>query len=136
MQCQHDSATVAQMNQPFGLVVRDVPRDGNCMFSAVIIQLSGEHSHYTAETLRQTVRQYLGENPYIYAERTSHYRDFLADAVATDDTYNADTEAPNEEDKYTNSIEDPDERAELKWQNYLRRLQTGAYADDSTDRYR
>ena len=28
-----------------------------------------------------------------------------------------DTEAPNEEDKFINSIEDPDERAELKWQN-------------------
>ena len=100
------------------------------MFSAVVRQLSGEHSHYTADTLRQAVVKYLRENPYRDAERTCHYRDFIADAVATDDTYNADTEAPNEEDKFINSIEDPDERAELKWQKYLRRLQAGAYGDD------
>ena len=93
IQCQQDSATIAQIIQPVGWVVKDVPRDGNCMFSAVVRQLSGEHSHYTADTLRQAVVKYLRENPYRDAKRTSHYRDFIADAVPTDNT---DTEAPNE----------------------------------------
>ena len=60
--------TIAQIIQPVGWVVKDVPRDGNCMFSAVVRQLSGEHSHYTADTLRQAVVKYLRENPYRDAE--------------------------------------------------------------------
>ena len=52
-------------------VVKDVPRDSNSMFSAVVRQLSQadydcatEHSQYTAETLRQEVEDHLLENPY------------------------------------------------------------------------
>ena len=55
-----------------------------CMFSAVLRQVSGEHSHYTAESLRQAVVDHLRENPYRDAERTTHYRDFLSDTVRTD----------------------------------------------------
>ena len=41
-----------------------------------------------------------------------------------------DTETPDEEDLITNSIADPHEQAERKWQKYLRRLQAGTYGDE------
>ena len=100
------------------------------MFSAILRQVSGEHSHYTTETLRQAVVDHLRENPYRDAERTCQYRDFLSDVVRTDDAYNVDTEAPDVEDLIINSIADPHEQAERKWQKYLRRLQAGAYGDE------
>ena len=113
-QCQQDLASVTEMVRPHRWMVTDVPRDGDCMFSAVLRQVSGEHSQYTAETLRQAVVDHLRENPYRDAERTCHYRDFLSDVVRTDDAYNADTEAPDEEDLSINSITDPHEQAERK----------------------
>ena len=88
-QFQRDLATVTEMIHPHGWVVKDVPRDGDGMFSAVLRQVSGEHSHYTAETFRQAVVDHLRENPYRDAEHTCHYRDFLSDTVRTDDAYNA-----------------------------------------------
>ena len=59
-----DLATVTEMVHPHSWIVMDVPRDGDCMFSAVFRQVSGEHSHYTAESLRQAVVDHLRENPY------------------------------------------------------------------------
>ena len=115
------------MVRPHGWVVKDVPRDGDCMFLAALRQVSGEHSHHTAETFRRPVVDHLRENLYRDAEHTSHYRDCLSDAVRTDDAYNADTEAPDVEDQSINSIADPQKQAERKWQKYQRRLQAGAY---------
>ena len=55
-QLQQDMATITEFIQPTGWGVKDVPRDSNSMFSAVVRQLSQadydcttEHSHYTAE---------------------------------------------------------------------------------------
>ena len=68
---QQDMATITEFIQPTGWVVKDVPRDSNSMFSAVVRQLSQadydcaiEHSQYTADTLRQAVEDHLLENPY------------------------------------------------------------------------
>ena len=44
-------------------------------------------------------------------------------------TYNADTEAPSEQDAYINTIADPEQQAVLRWANYLDRLRSGAWGD-------
>ena len=70
-QLQQDMATITDTAQRNDWVVKDLPMDGNSMFSAVIRQLSGvhphcteEHSHYTVETLQRAVADYLIENPF------------------------------------------------------------------------
>ena len=62
-------------------------------------------------------------------EQNSVYRDFLAQPMATNDSYNADTEAPTEQDAYIDTIPDPEQQAELRWANYLNRLRNGAWGD-------
>ena len=64
-------ATITEFIQPTGWVVKDVPRDSNSTFSAVVRQLSQadydcatEHCQYTAETLQQAVMDHLLENPF------------------------------------------------------------------------
>ena len=46
-----------------------------------------------------------------------------------DDPFNADTEAPTKHDKFISSIEDPDMRQQLRWLQYLERLNAGAWGD-------
>ena len=39
------------------------------------------------------------------------------------------TEAPSEQDEYINSIEDPELQQQLRWLQYLERLNAGAWGD-------
>ena len=56
-------------------------------------------------------------------------REFVAAPIVSADSYNADTEVPNDEDEYINSIEDENTRRELRWCKYLERLKSTAWGD-------
>ena len=104
-------------------IVHDVPGDGNCLFNAIAYQLRslGMTVNNTSE-FRNVVANNLEEN-------SEFYRDFLAQPMASNDSYNADTEAPTEQDAYICTIADPEQQAELRWTNYLGRLRNGAWGD-------
>ena len=53
----------------------------------------------------------------------------LAQPMATNNSYNADTEAPGEQDAYIDTTADPEQQADLRWANYLDRLHSGAWGD-------
>ena len=103
--------------------IHDVPGDGNCLFNAIAYQLRsfGVTINDTSE-LRNVVADNLEEN-------SDFYRDFVAQPMATNDSYNADTEAPTEQDAHIDTIADPEQQAELRWTNYLNRLRNGAWGD-------
>ena len=82
-QLQQEMPTITDNAQRNDWVVKDLPMDGNSMFSAVVRQLSGvcprstvEHSHYTVETLQRAVADYLIENPY--QDHTLACQEFLS----------------------------------------------------------
>ena len=77
-----------------------------------------------ASSLRQIVISYLRDHGEFY----SH---FVHTAVASNDIYNADNEALDEEDAVIESIADPDQQRELRWQKYLRHLSRGAWSDST-----
>ena len=106
-----------------GFTIHDVPGDGNCLFNAITYQLRsfGVTINDTSE-LRNMVANNLEENG-------DFYRSFLAQPIATNNSYNADTEAPTEQDAYIDTIADPEQQAELRWANYLNRLRNGAWGD-------
>ena len=103
--------------------IHDVPRDGNCLFSAVLYQLEscGLFSS-TVEHLRQLVASYLEDH-------NDFYVNFVHDPILSEDPYNADNEHPNEEDVYIASMSDPTIRSRLRWEKYLRRLRNDASGD-------
>ena len=103
--------------------IHDVPRDGNCLFSAVLYQLEscGLFSS-TVEHLRQLVASYLEDH-------NDFYMNFMHDPELSEDPYNADNEHPNAEDVYITSMPDPTIRSHLRWEKYLRRLRNDAWGD-------
>ena len=117
-----DAAIFNSLARERGFTVRDVPRDGDCLFSAVEMQLENIGVHVGDRNLRE---EHLQSHPYT-RDGSSHLRDFV---IADDDYLNADTEAPSEPDEYITSIEDPDLRQQLRWLWYLERLNAGAWGN-------
>ena len=119
----HKLQTIASQN---GFTIHDVPYDGNCMFSAIAYQLNSTGvCGVDSSRLRQTIADFLEANK-------AQYCDFVCQPVAHNDNYNADTEPPTEEDKYIESIADPQLQKQLRWKNYLRCLKNGAWGDHIT----
>ena len=100
----------------------DVPRDGNCLFAAVETQLQRCEIQLGDESLREQLESFLENDG-------THLRDFLAAPVVSADSYNADTEVPNDEDECINAVEDAETRRELRWCKYLERLKSTAWGD-------
>ena len=75
--------------------------------------------------MRERVANHLANN-------STFYRDFLAQPIQSDDTYNADTEAPSEEDAIIDSVLDPEQQTQLRWERYLHRFRNGAWGDNLT----
>jgi DNA replication protein DnaC len=123
-----DMATLNLLARERGFIVRDVPRDGNCLFTAVEIQLQRYEIRRGDESLREQLVTYLQRNPYTH-DGTCHLREFVAAPVVSADAYNADTEVPNDEDLYINSVEDAETRQELRWCKYLESLKSTAWGD-------
>ena len=116
----HKLETVASQN---GFTIRDVPADGDCMFSAIVYQLSNIGICVDSQTLRQNVAEYMQANK-------ASYCDFVCQPVETNDGYNADTVPPTKEDEYIDSISDPQLQTELRWQKFLKELTDGAWGDN------
>ena len=112
----HKLEKIASQN---GFTVHDVPADGDCMYSAIVYQLSSIGIHVDSQILRHKVADYLQANK-------ASYCDFVCQAVERYDGSNADTVAPTEEDEYIASIADPQLQKELQWQKYLKQLKDGA----------
>ena len=102
-----------------GFVVHEVPLDGNCLFSAVCYQLQG--ISVSSDMLRSMLFAYLRSNPV-------KYMGFVSAPVFSHDPSNADTEQPDELDLEIESLSQ--NRAELRWDRYLCRLQTNACGDN------
>ena len=106
-----------------GFVVRNVPYDGNCMFSAVAHQLQSTGvCNVDSYILREMLCDHLESNSSLYSP-------FVSQPVASHHAYNADTEPPTDEDAYIDSIADPELQYMLRWERYLKRLRNGAWGD-------
>ena len=106
-----DFNTLTMLARRRGFTVKDVPRDGNCPFSAVEI-------YHDYRALRQDLCK-------LYTpDGTCHLRNFVSAPVV-----NADTKHPTDEDAFIESVQDLDTRADLHWQRYLTRLQQTAWGD-------
>ena len=123
-----DEVTLNFLARERGFSVRDVPRDGNCLFSAVAVQLDSLGIPPSKTSLREQLVEYLQEHPYIH-DSSSHFREFISASVISDDPSNADTEAPSQQDVFINSIENLRLRQQLRWLRYLERLHAGAWGD-------
>ena len=114
-----DEVTLNSLAHERGFSVRDVPRDGNCLISAVAVQLDRVDIQLGETSLREQLVEHLQPHPYTH-DGSSHFREFLSAPITSDDPSNADTEAPSEQDEYINSIEDPQLRQQLRWHNRAR----------------
>ena len=110
--------------------MRDVPLDGNCLFTVIETQLQRCEIQLRDESLREQLATFLEHHPYAH-DGTCHLRNFVAAPVVSDDSYNADAEVPNHKDEYINSIEDENIQQELQlhWCKYLERLKSSAWGD-------
>ena len=61
----HKLETIASKN---GFTIHDVPADGDCMYSAIVYQLSSIGIHVDSQILRQKVADYLRANKASYGE--------------------------------------------------------------------
>ena len=106
-------ATLTSLASERGFIVRDVGRDGDCLFHAVQQQLQKLRVEVHKDALRQHLAAYLEDHPYSH-----HLRDVLSQAIQSNDTLNADTEQPTEEDERIESEPDPSTRQQLCWCKY------------------
>ena len=60
------------------------------------------------------------------------YCNFVAQPIASDNAYNADTEAPTDQDAYIDSVQDPEQQMQLRWQKYKYGVRNGAWGDHVT----
>ena len=75
--------------------------------------------------MRKIVANHLENNSALYCN-------FLAQPLAYDNAYNADTEAPTDEDAYINTVHNPEQQMQLRWQKYIHRFRKGAWGDHIT----
>ena len=110
-----------------GFTVQDVSRDGNCLFSAEGVQLENLGIQIGDRNLRAELVEHLQSTPYTHG--SSHLRDYVSAPMIVDDPLNADTEAPTRQDEVISSVKDLDLRQQLRWLQYLERLNAGARGD-------
>ena len=72
--------------------------------------------------MREIVADHLESN-------SAFYRDFVAQPVKTDDAYNADTEAPSDQDAIIDSVHNIEQQMQLRWERYIHRSRNGAWGD-------
>ena len=113
----------AKANQS-GFTIRDVSANGDCLYNSVLCQLTSLGScNVCSSELREMVASYLDSHKDLYC-------DFVVQAIASDSTYNADTETPNAEDALIAAVTDPELRTQLMWNKYVRRVRSGAWGDN------
>ena len=117
--------TLQELARDNGFTIHDVPRDGNCMFSALAYQLQHAgicDAHCDSTELREMVATHL----QCYSSLYSH---FMSQPVHSHNAYDADTEPPSVEDTLISSITDPELCSELTCEQYITRLRNGAWGD-------
>ena len=98
--------TLNSLARDRGFSVRDVPRDGKCLFSAVAVQLDRLGIQSGETSLREQLVEYLQAHPYTH-DGYFHFREYIPAPVISDDPSNVDTEAPINQDEFIYSVEDP-----------------------------
>jgi len=71
---------------------------------------------------------FLQHHPYAH-DGTTHLREFVPAPVVSANSYNADTEVPNDDDALIESFEDVEMQQELRWCKYLEGLRSTAWGD-------
>ena len=72
--------------------------------------------------MRENVANYLDNNSVFY-------HDFLAQPVESNNAYNADTDAPGDEDAFIDTVSDPEQQVQLRWERYIQRFRNGAWGN-------
>ncbi|XP_066265422.1 uncharacterized protein [Branchiostoma lanceolatum] len=123
-----DPNDINRLAERHGHVVEDVPRDGNCFFSAVhvVLNKAGMHCGFPHEIRREVVT---------YLQRSTdvtRYQPCIPDAMENHQPAvgGYDVEQPEEVDFDIARISDPGERQTAKWNRYVDRLANGAWADN------
>ena len=98
------------------------------LFSAVAVQLNSLGVQPGETSLREQLVEYLEAHPYTH-DGSSHFRNYVSAPVVSDDPSNADTEAPSEQDNIISSVDNLQLRQQLRWLQYLERLNAGAWGD-------
>ena len=127
-QCSNEKYTVAlhrlqQRAKENGFQIFDVPRDGDCLFSATCHELK-KHDLFDGnkDDLRGDLAQYMRSNPVCDSDG-SQYKDFLPARFESDNPLNDDTGRPDNRDKAIEKIANEEERKRQRWQLYLERLE-------------
>ena len=111
-----------------GLIVKDLGfgGGGDCMFLSVLhgLEILGIQPSVSVRTLRHQLSTFLENNPY--SPDNTHLKESLCAPVLD----SCDTAEPTVEDYVIESVSDPDVRADLRWQKYLRDLQEGAWGEN------
>ena len=123
-----DFATLTSLATAKGFSLRDVPRDGNCLFSAMLLQLQNIGVQPGQGTLRQQLVSYLEDHPYAH-DGVTHLREFIAAPFVGHNPHGADTEIPTEEDLFINSISNTTTQMQLRWCRYLEKMASVAWGD-------
>ena len=107
------------------LVVNNAFSDsGDCLFASVAYQLKANNvCSANVYKLRQMTASYLETHGDIYSQ-------FIAESRASSNPFNADTEAPDDEDAQIDQIADPHVQLLARWTRYLHRLRNGAWGDN------
>ncbi len=97
-------------------VIHDVLGNGDCLFNAVAYQISDIDTCLDGAALRKDIVDFLRCNPHVNG---NHLGSYLSNQV---------TEECNVEDSLISLVEDPDIQVQLRWAQYLERLNDGAWA--------
>ena len=103
------------------------------LFSAVTVQMDNLGIHCSKASLREQLVEYLQIRPYT-RDGSSHFREYISAPTVSDDPSNADTEALSEHNEFIKATEDPCLCQQLRWQQYLDRLNAGALQDHTAVR--
>lgn len=90
-----------------GLSILEVERDGNCLFSPLAYQLQAIGYDVNVSSIRQMVASYLSDH-------SDFHSSFVHQAVTSNDGYNTDNEASDEEHTYIQSLSDPKVQQQLR----------------------
>ena len=104
-----------------GYTIYNVPADSECLFHAMCHELRklGLYDG-NARDLRSSVAQFMRDNPKC---DDYEYKHFWTGRIENHDPLNADTERPTDEDRAIEAIENVEQKIEMRWLLYLRRLE-------------
>jgi hypothetical protein len=119
-----DLTDLTDLERKTGLSMIDVPRDGNCLYSAICYQLEKTLQYSTNVcSLRKQTADYMSNFPEMY-------KDFVSNRIEAEDSGNADTEQPTIADQVIAEATDPETQQELRWLRYLNGVKNGSQWGD------